>query len=75
MVGDHVEDQIDLSSTLVSVDTFCKIITNRNRSQLARKIFPFSLYPCREFRDLGNPALVERRDEDTGVKLRQDSAS
>jgi len=43
MVGDHVEDQIDLSSTLVSVDTFCKIITNRNRSQLARKIFPFSL--------------------------------
>jgi hypothetical protein len=42
MVGD-VEDHIDLSSTLVSVDTFCKIITNRNRSQLARKIFPFIL--------------------------------
>jgi hypothetical protein len=49
MVGDHVKDQIDLSSTLVSVDTFCKIITNRNRSQLARKIFPFSSIPAESF--------------------------
>jgi hypothetical protein len=35
MVGDHVEDHIDPSRTLVSVDKFCKIITNRNRTQLA----------------------------------------